>query len=169
MLAFLHHVPWWVLPLFGYLLVQGLKQMQARRVSLRRVVLLPLVMLAWSLARKFGGEAWEPQLLASLLGIALGLAVSLLAGVPRGLAYDGATREVWVPGSPWPLILMMAVFALRFALGVLQARAPALAAAPEFLVGSRLVLGLFGGIFLARLVAVLLLVGRAGPRSSLAT
>lgn len=170
MLNILRHTPWWVFPLFLYLVLQGVRQLRPRRVSPWSAAIYPLVMLAAALSRNLAaGPAWGPFAYASVAGSVLGLLASMLASYPRGIALDETTGEVLIPGSPWPLILMLLVFALRFAMGALQARAPALAASWPMQAGSGLVLGLLGGIFLSRLVARLRLLRLSRTRSLPAT
>src|SRR5438874_10193438 len=67
-----------------------------------------------------------------------------------------------VPGSIVPLLLMLAIFAVRFVVGAVGAVAPALAAQPPFIAIVAAALGLASGLFAARAWRIL----RAAPEAA---
>lgn len=152
--------PWWVWPLFVGLLVLGFRQRRDRVVGRRRLLGLPLAMVAVSLhgvVSSFGGAA------VALAGWGVGLALALrkpLAGGLRDVCAIRGTGVLAVAGSWWPLALMMAIFVVRYGVGVVLARGLALGGAWWFMALVGLALGGCSGIFVARAWAVL---ERAGP------
>ena len=151
----LSHTPRWVFAVFLLLLALGYQQSRDRTVSRTRLLFLPTAMLVLSLAgvaSSFGGT-W-----LSLLAWALGLATTALPGLRPALA---ATRRptssgpVFVPGSWWPLVLMLAIFGLRYVTGYAQARKLDMTLQPWVIGAISLSLGLISGAFLARAGAAL--------------
>lgn len=108
--------------MFLLLLALGCQQSRDRTVSRTRLLFLPAAMLVLSLAgvaSSFGGT-W-----LSLLAWVLGLATTALPGLRPALAAAGrptSSGPVFVPGSWWPLVLMLAIFGLRYVTGYAQAR-----------------------------------------------
>ena len=78
-LQILVHSPRWVFVLFLVLLVVGVSQLAARRVTLRRITVLPLAMLGWS----FYGvmSAFSTQTLALFAWALGGAAAVAIAGL----------------------------------------------------------------------------------------
>jgi hypothetical protein len=150
------HAPLWVWPLLAALIWLGLRATRPRRVAGSALFVWPAVMAVltvFSLASTYGGA---PLALASwLAGMAAAILVGRLSG--RGAAgarYDAATGRFALPGSWVPLMLMLAVFASRFAIGVARARTPQLVDTPAFLAAVGLVLGALSGTFTARTLAL---------------
>ncbi len=148
--------PLWVFLLFGVLLVLGFNQSRDRRLGRARLLALPAAMAGLSLYGVYSAFGWAPW------GIScwgLGLIAALLAGIrlaPAGLArWSAETRQFEIKGSWLPLILMMAIFSTKFAVGVLSARKLAVATDPHFASAISLIYGFFSGIFLARTALIL--------------
>ncbi len=115
--------PVWVLCIV--LLTLGLRQRHARRIGRRRALLLPAVMVLLSLANAlslFGAGA----MLAWGAAAALAAMLVMRQPLPAETAYHVATDCFDLPGSNVPLLLMMSMFCLNYALKVGMAMAPAL-------------------------------------------
>jgi len=145
------HTPIHVWAILAFLVYRGMAASRDREVELRKLCIIPVVMLVLSLqdiSAKFGLDGIP--LAAWIAGVALALAPVLLFGADRIAAGEQA-GTVRVRGSWMPLALMMAVFFTKYAASVLlavfpQAHQNALAA------GAVCVLfGLFNGVFLGRL------------------
>ncbi len=155
LLDILSHTPRWVFAVFLLLLALGYQQSRDRTVSRTRLLFLPAAMLALSLAgvaSSFGGT-W-----LSLLAWSLGLATGALPGLlPRNIAAapPRSSGPVFVPGSWWPLVLMLVIFGLRYVTGYAQARKLDVTLQPWFIGAVSLSLGLVSGLFLARAGAAL--------------
>ncbi len=150
-LRILHNTPSWVFALLLALTVLGLLQTRPRSLSSLRLLILPLVLLVLSLAgvlATFGPQV--PALAAWALGV---VAASTL--VRRGIdlstvAFDPATRRLHVPGSVWPLVLMLGLFCVKYAVGVTLAMRPELRDSIGFAFAASAGYGCFSGAFLGR-------------------
>jgi hypothetical protein len=153
----LRHTPPWVWGLLTLLVVLGLSQTRDRAVSLTRIVALPLGMSLFAMhgnASMFHASPWTWVLwLSAALASTAWFATSDL---PAGQRYDARTRLVHMPGSWEPLLLMMAIFSIRYAVAVALALHPqargdlAVAAIVATLYGG------LGGIFIGRMVRTLM-------------
>ena len=151
----LQHTPTWVFALFAALLALGVSMSFPRTVSLRRSLMLPLALLALSLmgvASAFGSQplalpAWGVGLAAALLALHGRLDTS-------AVRFSAQTRRFHVPGSWVPLVLMMALFSLKFGVGVALALQPELRHSAGLAVPASAAYGLFSGVFLGRALAL---------------
>ena len=165
LIQILHHTPTWVLGLFLVLLVLGLRQLVARRVSLRRVTLLPLALALWSLYAV--GSSFAALALAPLawLGAAAALAVLVASRpAPSGTHYDAWQDHLVLPGSALPLLLMLGLFGSKYAVGVALALQPELAAQAPFALPVAALYGGLSGLLLGRSARLWRLVLRAQPK-----
>jgi hypothetical protein len=155
--ALVTHTPVAVWIGLGLLVYLGIRQMSPQRVGTRRLVVLPLVLAlasaisAWQ-AFAIAGEA--RMVLTWLAGLALGLGLGRLMRLPRGVVAN-ADGTFHVPGSVVPLVLMLAIFLVRYIVNVALAVSPGWAAQDAFAMGACLAYGLPSGLFAARARQVL--------------
>jgi hypothetical protein len=148
----LSNTPLWVWGLLAALVGLGLSQARDRRASLARVSLMPLSMAAfglWGTVSAFGSS----PLLAQALGVwtlAAGLACALLAPTRASASYDAATRTYTLPGSLVPLALILAIFAIKYVVGVELAMAPRLVQDPQYALTVAALYGAATGMFVGR-------------------
>ena len=149
----LRHTPLWVWAVFAGLIALGLAQSRRRTVPRVLVFLFPVIMSAlslYSLSSTFGLRA------DALVGWATGAIVSVVIGRWLGASFpqdhDAGTYDV--RGSWWPLVMMMAIFAMRFVIGVSAATQPSLLADAHFIRTISVLLGLCSGYFVARALAI---------------
>ncbi|MBS0466113.1 MAG: hypothetical protein JSS31_03360 [Proteobacteria bacterium] len=151
--------PAWVGALLAALIALGLSSARARRVAPARLVLLPLAMLGlalWGLQSAFGASGHLPALLA--LWLACFAAVALIGRrsvAPAGTAYDAVSGQFHLPGSWAPLGLILAVFSMKYLVGVQLALEPALARQLGFALAITALYGLLSGLFAVRTLRVL--------------
>ena len=142
-IGIVQHTPAWVWGLLLALVALGLVQTFPRRVALRSTTLLPLALLAWG----------------------AGVAAALVATQGRfdtgAVRFDAGSRSFQMPGSWLPLVLMLVLFALKFAAGVLAATQPALVREASFALPASAAFGACSGIFLGRAIALWTLARRA--------
>ncbi|MBL8345169.1 MAG: hypothetical protein JNN03_06990 [Rubrivivax sp.] len=163
LLQILRHTPPWVFALFAVLLAAGLTQLSTRRAGLGRLAALPLGMSAWSLYGTVAAFGFVVNvLMAWVLGLALVAGLVLLRPAPAGAAYDPAGRRFTVPGSAWPLALMMVIFFARYATGVAAALSPDMAASAPFITGAAMLYGALSGAFVGRAARLSRLAARSG-------
>ena len=160
----LAHTPVWAWGLLALIVVIGVAQLRDRAVGRTRLLVVPVIRAAYSLygaAAIFGAT---PAVLAAWMA---GGALVLLAN--RLLQWPSAARALpdgafHVPGSAWPLLAMLCVFALRYVALVSMLLYPRQAHELWFAVPLALAYGCLSGVFAARALRVLS--GRA-PESRL--
>ncbi len=152
----LSHTPVWVWGLLTALLALGFSQTRQRHVAPSRLLLLPMALLGlglWSMAPGFVALP-----LAALVWLAaLGAGVAVLAGRPSraGAQWLPAEHRLQLPGSWMPMLLILAIFSLRYAANAGMAINPGWRNAPEVLLPLALLLGGLSGLFLGRALALL--------------
>ena len=150
-LAILQHTPTWVFGVFALLAWLGGRQLRRHTLPLSRAVLVALGMGAWSLYGTLSAFGDRPLALPAWAAAALLAAtVVLRQPLPAAASYDPAARRFDLPGSAAPLVLMMGIFATKFAAGVALALHPALAHEAVFALVAGTLYGGFAGSFLAR-------------------
>ena len=151
LLQIVQHTPVWVWGLLAGLVAYGVSQARDREVGLARITILPLVMLALSFSGVVSAFAHAG---IALLAWAAGIAVALSVGRPlvqaRGARWDGTTGLLHVPGSWAPLVLIVALFLIKYIVGVTFALHHELAGNTLFGAACGLAYGTFSGLFAAR-------------------
>lgn len=145
------HTPIHVWAILAFLVYRGMAASRDREVELRKLCIIPVVMLVLSLqdiSAKFGLDGIP--LAAWAAGVALALAPVLLFGADRITAGEQA-GTVRVRGSWMPLALMMAVFFTKYAASVLLAVFPQVHQNTLAAGAVCVLFGLFNGVFLGRL------------------
>jgi hypothetical protein len=150
-LQILLYTPRWVFALLAGLCVFGLMQVRTRRVSLWLAALLPAAMPVLSLSGvlQYVG-VWPPALMAWLLGLAAASMLGLKAMDPQGARYDAESRKLVVAGSWIPLLVILGIFSVRYAMGVARGMDLELVRDRNVQLAASLLLGAFSGFFLAR-------------------
>lgn len=162
LIQILRGTPVWVWGLLAVLVIVGLTQSMPRRISARRAMIVPGLMLALSLggvATTFGAR--PPALAGWVAGIALAIGVGLDAVAPRGARWVREAARFELPGSWLPMALILGLFCIKYGVGVGLAFTPALAENTAFEVGIALAYGAFSGLFAARAIALRRLAVRA--------
>lgn len=151
-LRILSNTPVWVWGLLAGLIALGLTQLRTRTLPLARAFVLPAVMCALALAGTLTtlDGAFGVPLAAWLLGVALVGGLLARGPVPAGTCHDAARGTVTVPGSSVPLLLILGIFTLKYALGVAFALQPELAAARGFGGFAASLYGALAGLFVGR-------------------
>jgi len=153
--AILQGAPTWVWFLLAALIALGLSQSFPRTMTVRRATIVPVVLVVFSLVgvtSTFRGDALAVVAWAVALAAVASLSVGL--GVWRGIAWSDATQQLKVPGSWWPLVLIVGLFITKFAVGATLAIQPAHAHEPMFAATVGAVYGAFSGMFFSRGLAM---------------
>jgi hypothetical protein len=115
--------PWWVYVLFIYLMSVGIKSTNPRTVSIKKVVLLPMFFLAWSV---YG--LYQKLLLGLPSLVALWfvfLAIGTYLGVKEVHSWQISKNhhkgEITIPGNYSTLVLIFLIFILKFFWGYFYA------------------------------------------------
>ena len=147
----LSHIPTWVWAILAFIVVMGFIQSRDQRMSRQRLMILPLVWLAfgaWGVKNSFG--LGLDTLAAWGVGLVLSLRLVKLSGWPGGARFDVETQRYFVPGSWLPLGLMLGIFVAKFALGMSLGFHPELASNSVFAISFSALFGTLSGVFLGR-------------------
>lgn len=147
--------PSWVFVLFFVLLAVGYFQSKDRAVSRNKVSILPLAMIALSLYGVISAFGIAPVGLSSwVVGVLVAVWIGVRLRAPRGACFSIETQLFSVPGSWFPLGLMMAIFFTKYAVGVTLARQLPIANEPVFIGSISLCYGFLSGLFVARALVI---------------
>jgi hypothetical protein len=142
------HTPPWVWAILAAITLLGLRQCVAHRMTWARALVAPLALGGYSLWS--GMQAFGPRALpAWVLGAALAWAANRALRWPRQMwpQPDGSVR---LAGSPWPLLAMWLIFALRYAVAVTLVFHRDWADDAGFASAAALAWGALSGLFAAR-------------------
>lgn len=156
LIQILLHTPAWVWVLACALLALGLWQRHSRQVRPRRLLILPLALLGlglWSMAPGFMALPWTAALWA--LALACSTALGRRLPAPRGTHWLMASRQLHLPGSWLPLVLIMLIFSLRYVTGVALTLNPGWRELAVVQGPLALLFGALSGVFLGRALGLL--------------
>lgn len=155
-LQILIHTPLWVWALLAALLLLGLWQSRARRVRRVQLMSLPLALLTLGLWSMAPGFVTQPVAAVLWLGaIAAATALGLRLPRPAAARWLADEARLMLPGSWVPLLLIVAIFSLRYAAGVGQGLHPEWRALAAVQWPLALVFGGLSGLFLGRALGLL--------------
>lgn len=147
----LTQTPPWVFALFVGLLAFGLLQTRSRNVNRYLAYLLPVGMVALSLSGVQSSFGLAPGPVALW---AVGLIVVAFAGYKlfpnTRVIYHPNTNSFFIPGSWYPLLVIMAIFFAKYAYAVMTAMKFDAVNSPVFEMAFSLAYGCFSGYFAAR-------------------
>jgi hypothetical protein len=163
----LKSTPTWVWGLLAGLTALGLSQVRSRTASFTRIAITPVAMLAlsvWGTVSAFGRSPDIGFVLALWAGI---LAVTVIAvmqlPVPAGTQFDESTRQYKLPGSWVPMLLIVAIFLVKYVVGVDLAMQPSLALDSHYVLIVAGLYGVFSGIFAGRAARLWRLASHGAP------
>ncbi len=153
--SIVQHTPAWVWGLLVALIALGLWQTRDREMTLTRITILPLVLIALSLGGVLTAFGHVP---IALGGWAAGVSAALIVGrqlvAVRAARWSAQAGRLHVPGSWLPLVLIVGLFCIKYVAGASLGMHPALAHDAVFAGVCSLAYGAFSGLFLARAVSL---------------
>ena len=134
----------------------GYRQSKDRTISRGEVAILPVTMLGLSLYGVVSafGISQPVGLVSWSVGIFIAGLFSIKSPLPTGISYSAKDRSYSVPGSWLPLLLMMVIFFIKYAVGVILARKLPIANGQFFIASVSLCYGLISGLFLIRALVI---------------
>ncbi|MEO8315261.1 MAG: DUF6622 family protein, partial [Pseudomonadota bacterium] len=128
-----------------------LMQARKRRVPVWLALVLPATMVILSLSGvlQYVG-LWWPALLAWALGVSVTSALGLRAMRVETTTYDASSGKLTIAGSWAPLFVILAIFCVRYAMGVAKGLELEEVHSPSVQITISLVLGALSGFFAAR-------------------
>ena len=149
----LQKTPVWVWALLAGLIALGYSQTRDRVVSQLRAMLMPMAMVALSVYGTVSAFGVSPAVLGLWLVTAALLASWIMQRpVPVNTRFDGAAKQYAIPGSWLPMIVILAIFLTKYAVGVSLAMRPSLAHDDVFPLVIGALYGVFSGFFAGRTV-----------------
>jgi hypothetical protein len=150
-LQILIHTPLWVWGVLSALLVLGWVQSRPRSVSRGQLLALPLALLALGLWSMWPGFAKQPVAAAVwLLSLGAFLALGLRLPIPAQVRWQAQAQRLQLPGSWFPMLLIVVIFSMRYVFAVAQAMHPALRGLLAVQAPLAAVFGALTGVFLGR-------------------
>ncbi len=154
-LEIIKRTPIWVWAILAALIGVGLINLRERLYSRTRLVIVPIALGAYSLWGATAAFGVRPEVITAwLAGLALAVAANRMLQWPRNVRPDGK-GNFRVPGSVWPLVLMLAIFSLRYVATVTLVLHHDWAADAQFSLGMALAYGTLSGLFTARALRIL--------------
>lgn len=148
-LSVVTHTPVWVWLAFALVLWLGYSRTRDRVVPVWRLVILPLVVVAFAASNLAGAGI-------GTYGLA-GLAIGAIAGLAAGLAIADHGRTEYLGGGRLKLkgewlsfVIVLLIFAIRYVRGATLAIDPAIAARPGFQLVMMAVSGFSAALLIAR-------------------
>ncbi len=145
------YTPRWVFGLLAGLCVFGVMQARTRRVAVWLALLLPAAMPVLSLSGVllYVG-AWLPALAAWAVALSAVAMIGLKGMNPATARYDTESRKLIVAGSWIPLLVILGIFFVRYAMGVARGMELDIVRDRNAQLAASLLLGAFSGFFVAR-------------------
>jgi hypothetical protein len=147
----LSHTPVWVYALFFVLLAFGLMQTRTRTVSKIPALLLPVGMVALSLAGIKSSFGFTTIPLAAW---AIAMAIATVVGYTffrdKRIRCEATDGKFFIPGSWVPLVVMMAIFFAKYIYAVMKASNAEVISTAMFIGTLAAVYGLLSGYFSSR-------------------
>ena len=135
------------------LIALGASMMTTRTINIRRLTLLPVVMIIYSFTSALLSFGMKALVFACMVGRRCGGRVARQGLHAAGSGQVSGQRrfvEFEVSGSMIPMLLMLSIFCLKYAVAVLNVLEPMLIADPMIAASLCAILGMKSGAFLAR-------------------
>jgi hypothetical protein len=147
--------PWWVWILFVLLLWIGVRALKTSAAPFWRLLILPAVFFVWGVV----GVVTRYPISATSLGLwlvafALGGGLGVLIAANIAVRADKTHGLIEIPGNKFTLVLILVIFATKYAFGVLQGMEPGILADPRYFVADLGVSGLLAGVWTGRLAGL---------------
>jgi putative Mn2+ efflux pump MntP len=149
------NTPLWVWALLAFLIYRGILASVDREVPLKRLLIIPAVMLALSVQGIVSTFGITPATALTWLPfIAIGAVLAWALFRRDSVEPRPARNAVFQRGSWTPLVLMMGIFLTKYAVGVTLAMQPNHAHELLFAAGVCALYGLFNGVFIGQVLRV---------------
>ncbi|PIQ42376.1 MAG: hypothetical protein COV52_05225 [Gammaproteobacteria bacterium CG11_big_fil_rev_8_21_14_0_20_46_22] len=124
--AFLLGTPWWVYLLFFYLIKQGIAATTTRTVSLKKLVILPIVLSVWSIIDLIKFSHVTPGLFVMFMaGVVLGVWLGWIIVCRQRIAWaNRAEYTLQISGNYSTLVVLLVVFGAKYFFGATMSENP---------------------------------------------
>ncbi|MGR3888798.1 DUF6622 family protein [Pseudomonas sp. 1152_12] len=149
MLDILQGTPLWVYAVYLWICYYGIKACLVGRENRRSLMILPVVLVVWSLM------SLAPSILSSgawVCGALVGSLLGMLLFNADGARLDANGETLVLPGTWKPLLISQLFFVVKYYFGYQQAVHPLFLSTPQMLVAVGGVSGFTVGLFCGRAV-----------------
>ncbi|HEV8029068.1 MAG TPA: DUF6622 family protein [Stellaceae bacterium] len=123
----LQNMPWWAFVLLALLVVLGVQALQPRMIAVWRLLIVPATFIGWGVISLVTQSVASPILMADWLATAAaGAAIAWGATRLEGMRIDRPGGHVQIPGSVFPLMRNLVIFAAKYGLTVATTMAPSM-------------------------------------------
>lgn len=146
------NTPIWVFILFFFLVFLGLAQTRDKEISIKRVFILPLIMLLLSLAGLF--TAFGINIISIsfyLLALSFAIVLNIYLKLPRNSIYKKEEKIFFIKGSFIPFFIIMAIFFTKYFVGVVSARELSFINSLSYIITISSLYGFYSGMFFGRI------------------
>ena len=145
--------PWWVYVLFIYLIQRGVNASKSQVVSIKKLIILPLVFIALSVHTLMTAfHIYATIIVVWILSIALGSVFGWLLIFRHHFKVDRKKLLIQLPGSWVTLILILAIFISKYYFSYQLSSDPALVNQTGFEFSMLAISGVCTGLFVGRLL-----------------
>lgn len=147
------HTPWWVYALFIFLIIKGIQASKPQVVSIKKLVLLPLIFVAFSIHILITSFKINTMVICVwLVSIIVGSLIGWLLISHHNLKVDKIKKLIQLPGNWMTFILIVVVFAAKYYFSYQLESDPALVNNTGFEYSMLCVTGVCTGLFVGRLM-----------------
>jgi hypothetical protein len=158
------NTPVWVWALLVGLIVLGFSQTRSRKVALRKVVIMPIAMLIFSIVGTVSAFGVSfASVIPWLTAFGGTTALFGMSKAPEGSHFDSKDNLFSVPGSWLPMGIILAIFFSKFVVGASLAMQPNLQFELNFISAFSLLYGLFSGVFAGRTLRLIRMASAQEP------
>jgi hypothetical protein len=149
------HTPVWVYFIFGYLVYVGIQSTKTRIVSVKRVLILPIVFAVWSLGSLVTSGQFESKIIGWLAALPVGILIGCLQTRRLDIKVDREHSRIRIPGTISTVIIIILTFSAKYYSGFMNSQYPAVAQGIIFVIVMSSISGLFAGILAGRMALYL--------------
>jgi hypothetical protein len=151
--AIIHGTPIWVWVLLVVLLLRGFKALHSGTAPLSRLAIVPLIFAGGGIAHLVSNPlAGWPDVIVWMTALLGGIAGGVFIASRSRFIVDPIARTVMLPGSPLPLLLMIAIFTTKFWLGFEMATVADVSSLGNYVLIGAAVSGIVAGMFTGRFI-----------------
>lgn len=151
---FIINTPWWVYLLLAYLIFIGIKASNTRIVSIKKLLIAPVIFTVLSLETLLTAFKITPLSVGTwIAAIIIGIGLGWLQIIRHKLIVDKPHLLIKVPGSWLTLILVLIIFVSKYYFGYQIAVDPQLETQTGFEISMLGVSGVCTGLFIGRVIA----------------
>jgi len=145
--------PWWAFLLLAYFIWIGIKARNPGTVSLRKRVILPVILTGWTLTSLFQNHGAEAEsVIVWGICMCIGIGTGWIITRPVELKADKKKVLIKTEGGWLTLILLILIFGVKYFFGYTYATNPLAKENPTYYVPDLAFSGIVAGFFLGRLL-----------------